>query len=1296
MASDWTELSAQYLLRTTTCPRCDAQLFGAAVCGVCRADLRGEPGELVFAASEAAAEALRDRQALIDALPLVAAPAMAGVATAAGAAAPAAASVRQEQASDASAAVARPVSVGASVDRPVAPAGPTALPKAPPLFTPAVESPISVQSVLAVAGAGLLAVAAIVFTYLNPDVGFEVRTTVIGVLTVVFGAGAWLLQRRGVTFSAEAIGALAMVFLAFDVQALVELAPPATSGWWFAAAGTLLASGAMFVVARLARIRTWLWASLVGLVLVPAFAGYAFGGEWGPLWGHVLAAGVALGGQQLARPAERAFASGLRTEHATLAALQMLASGVALMQLPWPSASSNLAGVFGRVAVLLVLAGFAVLATRYGQRSFWSLLGGVLVAVAAVLVPLAYAPPITGTWLIALLPAAAAVPLVLTGLLRGAVGPSGVPLHAGAARTGALTVALAVAVPAGLSVGEALLQVLADFAATLLGGRAGSSPSLYAGGAYDAELQVAAVLGLAALAAAIVGLALLVRADAPRLARGLAVLALWLGAWAGSGFIAWTSLTPLAAALIGIGAAACAAATAIMPASRLARAGAALRAPVIVFAHVALLGAVMITWIDPSITVAVGALAVLCVAPIARTMPGGARPSYLGVAYAYTLVLFATALDRLDVEPIAILCLTTTLGGVIALAATLVRRLPAAYWYAVLAVTAVPFLIGVAGVLVERSGWTALSTGVIFVLAAALVLTRRPGLTLGVRAGAAALLLPALAVVVVCLAAQFLEASGSPVALPVIAAITAAAFAIVGPAGPWLRRHGLTPIEADAVTLWVELSAYATGAITVALALAREAAGLDTAVVVLIVLGLGAVALRVLAGRRHGWWLAAACWTGALWCLLASFGVDVLEPYTLPPALGAMTVGAIAVARRGRGLALFASGVACAVVPTLVALAVAGSGTMARIAATPDGGAFFAAVPAGWAAWRAWALLGASVLLVVIGGLVARRAAAGAPRRTLRAVLLIGAIVAAAGGPVQALRYGIGADWPSLDPRVILPALACSLAGAVLAAVAGALLRRGGVGSRWLFASAVAYLALGPIAAVRHDWLAIWIMWSLMVLLLAFAIGTVVAARDGRTVLPPFWFSYALAWIVGVAGWSQRELRVEVFSLPLGLAVLAAGILAMVGAGWWRADAAAPPSSAATPPTAASLNAWPLGFTGSWPVLAPGIVLTLLPSVLATGTDPQLYRPIMVIAFALVAILVGSAMKLAAPFLLGLAVLPIENVVVFAAQLDRAVGAMPWWITLATAGTVLLAISVSAERRTSQGRGVAARLRELR
>lgn len=172
-----------------------------------------------------------------------------------------------------------------------------------------------------------------------------------------------------------------------------------------------------------------------------------------------------------------------------------------------------------------------------------------------------------------------------------------------------------------------------------------------------------------------------------------------------------------------------------------------------------------------------------------------------------------------------------------------------------------------------------------------------------------------------------------------------------------------------------------------------------------------------------------------------------------------------------------------------------------------------------------------------------------------------------------------------------------------------------------------------------------------------------------------------LGWCTAVAGWSERQLRVEAFSLVLGFALLIVGVLAM---------------RRQTPPVRRSLNAWPVGYTGSWRLLAPGIIVTILPSTVATGTDPQTLRAILVIALALAAILIGSLRKLGAPFILGIIVLPLENITVFAVQVGHSISAAPWWITLATAGAVLLVVSVTYERRDAGSRGVAARLRDLR
>jgi peptidoglycan/LPS O-acetylase OafA/YrhL len=113
-------------------------------------------------------------------------------------------------------------------------------------------------------------------------------------------------------------------------------------------------------------------------------------------------------------------------------------------------------------------------------------------------------------------------------------------------------------------------------------------------------------------------------------------------------------------------------------------------------------------------------------------------------------------------------------------------------------------------------------------------------------------------------------------------------------------------------------------------------------------------------------------------------------------------------------------------------------------------------------------------------------------------------------------------------------------------------------------------------------------------------------------------------------------------------------------------------------------------------VLGPGILVTLLPSILATMTDPRTERAILVIGLALVAILAGNNRRLASPFIIGIIVLPIENIIVLAGQVGNSIGAVPWWITLATAGAVLLVIAVSTERRNRSESGGVGRLRDLK
>lgn len=123
---------------------------------------------------------------------------------------------------------------------------------------------------------------------------------------------------------------------------------------------------------------------------------------------------------------------------------------------------------------------------------------------------------------------------------------------------------------------------------------------------------------------------------------------------------------------------------------------------------------------------------------------------------------------------------------------------------------------------------------------------------------------------------------------------------------------------------------------------------------------------------------------------------------------------------------------------------------------------------------------------------------------------------------------------------------------------------------------------------------------------------------------------------------------------------------------------------------------WPVGYAGSWRTLALGIAATLGPSVLATYTDARTWRAVLVIGLALAAVLIGTRFHLAAPFVLGVVVLPIEILVVFVSQLGTAISAGPWMLTLTAAGGLLLIIAVYYERRMAAFDGAAAYLRDLR
>ena len=1205
MTKLWSSNAAGYLVRVDLCPRCDSPFAQAGYCWNCHVELSTEAAAKLERASQLAADAIVVRQELIDALPTrVVAPVAAPV----------------------------PTSVTPSTVSPSTIAG-----------TPREGSQVSVQSVLAVVGAGLLAVAAIVFTFFNPDLtDFAVRTTIVAVTTAVFLGGALLLNRAKLQFSAEAVGALGMVFVALDIYAFSHGAPASVSAFVYVGIGTLVSSVVLIVVATLVRIRSWLWLGLLGLASTPAWFGYALDTVWWSIAGHLAVGFLALGVYAAARRLSGKFGNTLRAERGMATALGLVVVGVVVVQYFFTLDEPSGARPF---ATFLALAVLAALATRNQIAPLWSILTGVFFVVAGISILSIWTEPFDSSWIFAHFAfAAMGAVVILVALLRPA------RLLPTLQRRGSLIAALIVV---GLAVLPSVVESFdSEFAAF----------APVADGRISLADGLASALALLAVAAGLVTVRFLVRArqETPWIAG-----ALWFGMATLFDLTVWAALsrteqvvaTEFAAVVLGL-----------LVILVLDRRGALLRTrlPLIVGAHVILVFGAALAWFGSATSLWGGGATVAVLAVLAMTMPRVVRPVYTGAAFAYALLIFWHGLNLAHVDTIAALSLTASLGSVVALGTTLIRRVPIRHWYAILIVTTVPFLIGIISVLSVRSGWTALSTGVTFALALTLLVTRRPGLSRYLRAASAALLVPALAVVIISLGAQLIIVSASPITLSIIAVVVACTLSATELIRGGLVKHGFTETDARLARLWIEISTLVTAVLAELLALVRAAAGLHTSVVVLLILGIGAAAAAFTTHRRYAWPLAAASWTGALWSVWGIFGIQVLEPYILPPAIGAALVGAIFVVRRAPGVGLYSVGLACGVLPTLVVLTFAGNG--------------------GTTPWRTIGLLGGAIILVALGAAAARRPS-GSGFGALATPTLIAGIVAAAGGAVESARYAWGLDqtWIWTGSPILVPVLLLAGGACVIAAVAGRFLvtptRLERSRWRWVYMPAVLYLALGSIAAVRPGWPAVWTLLGLTILLLGVMIATAVRAQRHPVALPPAWFMISVAWCTAVAGWSDRALRVEAFSLPLGVALLAVGVIGM------RNSSARP---------GRNLNSWPVGFAGSWPLLAPGIVLTLLPSVIATGTDPQTWRAVLVISLALAAILIGSLRKYGAPFILGIAALPIENITVFAVQAGHKVNATSWWITLASAGAVLLVIAVTYERRTSGERGIVARMRDLK
>ena len=1161
------------------------------------------------------------------------------------------------------------------------------------------------MAVFSAVGVGALVAAALVLAFLVPADPGLVRITLLGVTAA--SAAATLLLRRRRPVSAAAIAAGTALLCLLVIALFVRWLPPQELLLAAAAAVAGLAVG-LGVAGFGLRLRPWVSAAML---LAPISAALAAGGLADrPWWADVAlvaAIAVAAAGRWAARRWQGEQPGGL----------------------PF-GVERALLGLGAAVALLLAVATTFWLATDSDERS--PLAAGLMLAIPAA-AWLHGTKPDVGWRRVAGMVAVLA-PVVLVLGLRG----DGL-LATAAAGLGWIALALLSSLPAlragrwsGLLQGgwvAALLLTLPAVGYLLLGAGEGSGRRLDDVAGFDVlmlgwELPAA---GFAAAGLVIAAAQCAIAATLPPARFGrmpdptgaplpeLAVIRLsgWLWPWLALAGLAATVALPLWPLEVSVLLLLALALAAGLVAWRVGEQLPPVRAAGRTGGGLLIIVAVLASWDSRPLTLTAGALAVLLAIGWTQLVPRAGRPVLAGLAYGYALTLLGFALHWYPLGWPA--GEWTPVAGLLAVAASLVSLsvlavtprlaalrpprpgppsgpaaagpaspppdqptppgLSSATGFTLLGLGLVPWLLAVLTVLEDRTWWAAAAATGILAVELAVTARRRPQPS-WLRVIAAASLLPTVGIWLVNAGGMLIPTSGSPILLPIVAAL--AAFTAIT-AAYWAGRiERFDARAARPIRGAFEGGALLTALAAVGLAIVLPATGPTTTLVVCAILAAGGSVVATQPDRRWVWWLVALAASGVLWSALVLFDVGLVEAYTLPIGVAAAIVGLLLTRRRPRWWTLVAAGLQLSLLPSWL-LAATGRDLLLRAAALTAAALGLAAI----------ALLARRPFETRPSGDLRDRRIGdrrGADRRWQRWVLASGLLVAGT-APLLVAARSSGRIRP-VDP--LLERLLAGLAGAPLAgfawvvatalvsagmlALAGQLVRWATAGqarwrpvaASWRFAPALTVVAAGFALAVRPGQPVVLAMWLAC---LGFLAITVVATRlrlRGRVILPPVWYVWLLALGVGIAGWSLRQLRVEFHALPLGLTLLACGVLAWRAAG--RATQSLPDRS------------WPIGQTDPTVAILPGVLATLGPSTLAISTDPQTWRAILVLVLALAALLVG-ARKLWRPCMVtGIVDLAVAVLLVFVAR-RGSIDAIPWLIALVSAGGVLLGLAVYSERR---------------
>jgi len=1228
------------LVDTTRCPACLTPLR-SAVCDECGLDLRAtQSTELLASGRRILAEEQR-RQRLLDEM-----------------------FAEQERATHAAQPVGQPVAVTAATatetgarpagaatvpPRYVPPTLSTAQTAAPPPYVPPAGSPQTqqpsaastrrrsgMQVFLLTLGVVLIAVTAIVFLFVAYLIAsLEVRSVIIAIASVLVVGVAALLRRRRLTGTAEGVAVVAVVLLLLDV--------------WIVRANDLFGTLAL---------RPTAYTGLALVVLSAALAG----------------AGLATG------------LRALRISAAVLAPTALFFIGVALAPVGEPGSALWLGGI---VALLSGLAAALIRLPRLERVILLALgmTGGVSAWCMAVfaLPSLAWHPLLTYA-VVAVGWAATLGALAWRGRELGIAWQLVAAVAAGSALALAPTVAVAIELDPLMSAW--LAPTCAAALATLLS----------AGLRFTAPRPRALALGVFGGAGVVAVFASLPAALAGAVQLGTLVVGAfdgWSGRWQSSPSTQGGIAAELTTAAIVVPFVLALASTIALVAARRLTALASI--PVSLIGIGLIVGGAAADDLRVAVVVLVAtAVAALALAaqrlPVPGLLPVLAIAGPLAAALAWTAGFGSASVWAWS----TIIALALTLAGWLlarriwterAAAAAVVHALLLAIQVVIASLTVAPWMSALGIPLAAEwrvpTVWAALIAGALFGGAAVL---RIP------RCARIAFTAPLLAASAIAVTSLLVTNDSS------LRWVCALVLAIASAVWTWrVRLTGLTPVAACLAPISLALSAAwvagdlagepaqadasAAAALLVAAALAhlltRAGSRLDVAARIAWAAGTSALTLIVAvsaavgeewlplilvapipivlaalwgdpvtstAPMRHVAWASPVLAVAAWWIWLSDTDARAVELFTLPVAALCLVVSVLITARRpivGRAagrVTLIAVGLGVAVLPSVAA---SGESTIRTI-------------------------------VLVAAGAVVLLATAFAPH-TVKAVpvgvlgLSAGVTAAVGGAAVHAATAagspGAATEWWSVAAFVV------GVGAAVWWARSGRTPRRlaDAVWAATIVAAAVPTL-IAILAGGADDTVAVTRAAILLPLLAALHVVAAGPAPRPFAGALPRWAT--LAVLVAGAG-AACAAQVEPFDLmtaSVGLALIGAGIF----------DLRRRPER------------------GSWAALGPGLVVVLVPTLLADFFDPQLWRIVALGVAALATLLAGIRWRLQAPFLLGGAILLVHAIAQLWPWITWLYEAVWWWLWLGIAGVLLVIIAATYERRLRSARGAVARLAALR